>query len=1039
MFLSDMSIKRPVFITMVMIAFVVVGLIAYNRLPVDLFPDMSSPVISVRTQYSGAGPTVIENEVTKPIEDAVSRLPGVKSVESTSSEGSSSIRIEYELDYPIDRAVREVSEQLSSVKRRLPSDAEEPILFRFDPSTAPFLMFSVADNTGSMRPDQLRSFVDNEIMPRIERVEGVASVDIGGGLQREIQVLLSLDRLQALGVSPQQVSSAIKTENVEMPGGSITEGGRVLSLRTPGSFQRPEDVGEVVVVNRGGIPILVKDVATVTDGFRERRNYTRLDGESSVSVQVRKQSGTNTLKVAAQTNQVVEAIITERPNLTIVVTRDESQFIKSATEDTMRDLVIGALLACLVVFLFFLNWRMTVITIIGLPVIVVGTFWAIMLFGFTLNMITLLALSLCIGLLIDDAIVVRENMFRHLEMGETPVKAASRGTAEIALAVLAMTLSIVSVFLPVAFATGMIGKLFRQFGITVSIAVFISLFEAFTLAPMLASRFDPRSTSKGNGRAQSSERSLSEGLSLRPVLNFYRRVLSWTLTHRVLTIIVVIVVFALSLGLLRFVGQSLSAESDQGYFEILLRQPPGMTLEKANTVAREAERRIMPEPEVAHLLARVNAEETTLSVRLKRRGYVREMQQRLRRSLANLDPDTTIRFSGQSASLTGSLTGAVTVRQRPILLSVQSNGSLSDLEAAAMQVRDIVASVPGVTDPDVSLKPLKPAISVSLERARAAEMGLSTTAVGATVRSLINGDVASQYREGGQDIDIVVRLREEDRQRTRDILELPLLSSRGGTVQLGAIADVVPATEPVEISRLDRQRQVLVGASFTGRPQGDVIADIRNGLQSLRLPAGVSVKFTGQTQQMQESFNSLYFVMALAVVFMYMVLASQLGSFVQPLIVMLALPLAAVGAIAALLVTRKYLDITAMIGMILLMGIVTKNSILLLDFANVRRRQGATPKQAMLEAGQIRLRPVLMTSAALIMGMLPVAIGLGAGSEFRSPMAITVIGGLLTSTALTLVVVPVIYTMVVGRSGSPATIEDTGLDGEIGEKAGKSG
>ncbi|MBI4330359.1 MAG: efflux RND transporter permease subunit [Chloroflexi bacterium] len=1018
MFLSDVSIKRPVFITMIMAALIVVGLIAYSRLAVDLFPDTSTPVVTVRTSYPGASPEIVETEITQILEETMSTLAGVKSVESTSSAGSSSIRVEYELDYPVDKAVNEVRERVAWVQRRLPRDAEAPLVLRFDPSMSPFLMFSVADASGKTSQTALRRFVDERVAPRIERVDGVAAVDVNGGRQREIQVLLSLDRLQALGLSPQQVSAAIRTENLDVPGGLVTDNNRELTLSTPGNFKTIDEIGNAVVFNRGGVAVRVKDVALVQDGFRVARSYTRLDGQDSVLVMVRKQSGTNTLQVAARTNELLKNILDENPNLNLVVTRDESEFIRTSVDDTLRDLLLGGLLACFVVFLFFLNWRMTFITVIGLPVIVIGTFWAISLLGFSLNMITLLALSLCIGLLIDDAIVVRENMFRHLEKGEDPRTAAGRGTAEIALAVLAMTLSIVSVFMPIAFATGMIGKLFKQFGITVSLAVFISLFEAFTLAPMLASRFDPR----GRGGK------LSKGLSLSLLIRGYRGFLSWAMGHRLVVIGVAVAVFAGSLFMTGRVGQGFAADMDQGYFEISLQQPPGTTLETSDRIALEAERRIREEPEVAHLLARVGSgsgpEESSISVRLKERGKVRVVQQRLRAKLANLDPNTRIRYSSQMASLTGSLTGAVSVRGRPILVAVQSNGSLEDLDAASIQVARAIAQVPGAIDVDRNVKPPRPALRIEVERARAAEMGLSTAFVGATVRNLVYGETASQFRDGAEDIDIIVRLREEDRQRAMDILSLPMASAtKGAPVRLAAVSNLVPSTEPFEINRLDRQRQIMVGGAIQDRPQGDVIADVQKRLEGELLPPGVSFRFTGQSRQMQESFRSLYFVMALSVLFMYMVLASQLGSFVQPLIVMLALPLSLVGAMGALLVTGKSLDITAMIGMILLMGIVTKNSILLLDFANNRRREGASAAQAMIEAGQVRLRPVLMTSAALIMGMLPVAWGIGAGGEFRSPMAITVIGGLITSTMLTLIVVPVVYTFVEGLKKKVARSE----------------
>lgn len=1012
MWLSDLSIKRPVFIVMLMVALVVVGILAYTRMPVDLLPDVSTPMITVRTAYAGASPEVVEREVTKVIEEAVSPLSGVKNLSSSSQSGLSIVRIEYNLEYPVDKASNEVQQVVARAQRSLPKDADVPTILRFDPNLSPIVIFSIADKSGSMNQVQLRQMVDDEITARIERVEGVASVDVSGGLQRQINVLVSLSRLQALSISPQQVANAIEAENADIPGGNFIDNNSQLTLRTPVSFTKPQDIGEVVVTSRNGISVKVKDIARVEDGFRDRTNYSRLDGQPSVVLLVTKQSGTNTIKVAKGIIDETAKITSERPNLNLVVTRDDSQFIKESVNSTLKDLIVGGILACIVVFIFFMNWRMTLITIAGLPIIAVGTFWGISLMGFGLNMITLLALALCIGLLIDDAIVVRENMFRHLEAGKTPRMAASIGTSEIALAVLAMTLSIIAVFLPVAFATGQIGKLFREFGITISIAVIISLFEAFTLAPMLAAYFDP---GVKKATASDSKKKKSEpGIPMEAMKRNYRRVLTWTLTHRAVTLLCVVIVFAFSVFLLQHIGQSFMSDMDQGYFEVSLSKPPGTTLGQTDMISQEAEARIAQQPEVTHVLARVSNEQASISVRLKGRGHVKTVQSRLRRVLSNLDSNTTVRFSSQSASLTGSITGASSIGGRPIQLSIRGNVPLPELQKSADQVKQMLATIPGIIDLDFGTTPPRPGFSVVVDRDRAADLGLSATSIGSTVRNLMNGTTASTFQDGGDSVDIVVRLQEQDRRNAQDILSLPVISPKSGIVAIRSFSTLVPSTESAQINRINRQRNIQVGANLTGRPQGDVISDIKKSLPSLSLPQGVSVAFAGASLQMSESFSILYFVLLLSLVFMYMVLASQLGSFVQPLIIMVALPLSVAGAVGALLITGKYLDLTAMIGMILLMGIVTKNSILLVDFANIRRKQGADPREAMLDAGQTRLRPVLMTSAALIMGMLPVAIGIGSGSEFRAPMAITIIGGLITSTFLTLLVVPVIYSLVEG-------------------------
>ena len=718
---------------------------------------------------------------------------------------------------------------------------------------------------------------------------------------------------------------------------------------------------------------------------------------------------------------------------------DQSDFVKQATQDSLWDLALAALLASLVVFLFFRDLNNTLITVVGLPVIVVAAFWGISLFGFTLNMITLLALSLCVGLLIDDAIVVRENIFRHMQEGEDPKAAASRATAEIALAVLAMTLSVVAVFLPVAFATGIAGVIFREFGITVAVAVLISLFEAFTLAPMLSSRFFRRAetgretTTRWNrlsDRMEGAYISLTRG---------YRVVLGWALSHKAVTLVVAIALFSLSLGVVPLVGQSFTPDIDIGTFEMGLKLPPGTALEQADQKMREVEGMLLGLPEVEHVFTTVGttagAEESSFFVTLKENGHVKEIQQTLRNDFGTLG---ILSFSTSSMQLGGGSSGAASIIGRPIQVSVRGD-SLEDLEEASRQVMEAIASVPGLVDLDRSLQLGKPELRIEVDRRRAADRGLSIAQIGSSVRTLVNGEVASQFRQGDTDTDIRVRLREEDRQRYEDILSLTILSPVGTLVPLRDVASISLATGPTVIEREKQQKYVAVGADYLGRTQSEVVGDVKARVKDLNLPPGVSTEFTGITQLTSEAFGTLYLAMALAVIFMYMVLASQFSSFLQPFIIMLALPLAVIGAFLALLATGNSLDITAMIGIILLMGIVTKNSILVVDFANVQQQRGMSLREAILTAGAIRLRPVLMTTFALLFGMLPVAVGLGAGGEWRSPMAITVIGGLITSTLLTLVVVPVAYSILESIKRRRAHSEEKQKsDSSRGSSAGQS-
>ncbi|HUU64721.1 MAG TPA: efflux RND transporter permease subunit [Dehalococcoidales bacterium] len=1017
MWLSDLSIKRPVFITMVILALVVLGGVSYAQMGVDLLPDISLPVVAVQTVYPGASPTEVEASVSMPIEESLGSLSGVDSVSSSSSEGMSLVIVQYNLEYPAAKAVEDVRTKVSAVRGGLPQNIMDPVILPFDPSSSPILSFAVVEKDGSLGLAKLRNLVDDEIKPRIQHLDGVAEAAVTGGLEREIQVQLSLDRLRALGVSPQQVVAAIKAENLDIPGGRLTEGGTEQLLRTPGKFQSVEDIAQVVLADQGKVQI--SDVATVSDGFKEVRSYNRLDGKDNVFISVRKQSGTNTVKVASQVHQEIEQILKEYPNLDIVVASDQSDFVKRSTQDSLVDLGLGALLAALVVFLFFRNLRNTLITVIGLPVIVVAAFWGMSLFGFTLNMITLLALSLCIGLLIDDAIVVRENIFRHMEAGEKPRVAASKATREIALAVLAMTLSIVAVFLPVAFATGIAGKMFREFGITVALAVLISLFEAFTLAPMLSAYFARRLEKEKSTTTRWGRLSDKIGGSFDSLVRSYRGFLDWALSHKALTLAVAAALFLLSLGALPLLGQTFFPEMDTGWFVMGLKLPPGTALGQTDQTVREVEGMLLQQPEVEHVFATVGTntgpEEATLSVNMKGNGHIEEMQQRLRDRYGAIG---TLSFSS------GGMGEGGPSSSRPIQVGLRTSGSQDDLYEASRQVMEAIKDVPGLVDLARSVEPGKPELSIQVDRKRAADRGLSTAQIGSTVRTLVNGETASQLYQGGKDVDITVRVREADRQRYEDLFSLTIPSPSGTQVRLRDLATISPSTGPSVIERQDRERQIIVGAGYVGRPQSKVTADVTARLKNLNLPPGVSVEFTGSTQMASDSFSTLFLALGLSVIFMYMVLASQFGSFLQPVVVMLALPMAAIGALLALLATRNTLDITAMIGIILLTGIVTKNAILLVDFANQQRERGVSLKEAILSAGTIRLRPVLMTTLALIFGMLPLAVGLGAGGEWRSPMAITVIGGLITSTLLTLVVVPVAYTILEGIKRRPVLPKD---------------
>lgn len=1013
MWISDTSIKRPVFITMIFIALLVLGVISYTRIGVDLYPDVSLPIVTVSTVYPGASPYEVETEVSRPLEDALGALNGVKSVRSTSSESLSQIIVEFNLEQAADKANSDVREKIASIRSSLPEDAKDPLVFRFDPSMMPILSIAAVDKSSSLNEYSLRKLLDDSIKPALERIPGVAEVKVRGGLEREVQVELSLSRLKALQLSPQQIIAALKRENINIPAGRITQPEAEFSLRTLGRFQSPSDISGIAIDNRGGIPVHIRDVASVKDGFKEKRSLTRLNGKDTVVVSIWKQSGTNTVAVADKVLKEVERLRKEYPGLDFTLVLDQADFIKRSASSTLRDLILGALMASLVVLLFFRDLRNTIITVIGLPFIVIATFFIMSLLGYTLNMVTLLALALCIGLLIDDAIVVRENIFRHMEGGKKPSEAASAGTAEVALTVMAMTFTVVSVFLPIGFASGIIGRFLKEFGIVVSAAVLISLFEAFTLAPMLSAHY----FKKGNGESRNTFRSRLSGRidsAQKYMSRVYRIFLSWALKRRLLTIGGALALFIAGMAVLPILGRSWAQELGQGQFEMTLELPPGTPLEMTNGKIKELENWLIKHPSVKNEFTSVGSDSypeiASFFVQLEDRKIENKLKEEIRSTFSSLGK---MSFSIQSMGA-GSSSGREAVFGRPIQLQLRSSGSLEELEQTASRVMNAMSDVPGLIDIDISSRPGKPEIRLEVDRQRAADSGISVAQIGTTLRTLVEGETVSKLQENGKDIDITVRLQEQDRDNYQDILNTTLTSYRGLQVPLNSVARASFSTGSGVIMRQDRQRQIVIGANFTDYSQSQITSMIEERMDKVSIPPSVKYKFGGQLEMMQESFQVLTLSLLLSVIFIYMVLASQFGSFLQPLIIMVALPLAAIGAFLALLVTGRPLDITAMIGVILLMGIAAKNSIILIDFTNILRRQGLSVKAALLTAGPIRLRPVLMTSLALILGMLPIALELGEGSEFRSPMAITVIGGLVTSTLFTLIVVPVIYDLFAG-------------------------
>ena len=1019
MFLSDLSIKRPVFATMMILALVVLGLFSYRRLNIDQFPDVEFPLLVIQTRYAGASPESVEREVTKKIEEQVNTVEGIKQIQSTSTEGFSTIIVLFNLGTKIMDAQADVRAKIDAIRRDLPQDIDPPVISRANPSDQPIFVLSVQGRGWAMR--DLTRLADEVVSRRIENISGVGSVTVVGGLKREIHVLLLPDRMNALGVSPDMVASAVQRENGDVPAGRVEKGNAENLVRVAGKIREPKDFEKLIVTTRNGTSVRLGQIARIEDAQEEARDAAYVNGQRAVALEVRKTSGANTVVVTDGVKRVIAELRATLPaGVGLATVQDNSTWIRNSVDDVQKTLLEGAALTVLIVFLFLNSWRSTVITGLTLPVSVIASFLAIYAFGFTLNIMTLMALSLAIGILIDDAIVVRENIVRHVERGEDHYTAARNGTAEIGFAVLATTLSVIAVFVPVAFMKGIVGRFFFPFGITVAFAVLVSLFVSFTLDPMLSSLwYDPQAEGGAPrgpvGRALVKFNDSFHGLGQR-----YRRVIAWALDHRMATMGIAAAAFvgAMSLFGLGLVGGQFMPNSDNEQTALSIETPVGSSVAYTSGKALEIAKYLNSQPEVALSYTTIGGAQQNeavnkgqIYVKLTPKSQRRRTQQQLETDLRQVLP----RFQGITARIVQ--LGAAGGSQSPIQLNLQG-AELARLQETSDRALAMIRDVPGLVDLRSSLEGRKPEFTVDLNRELAADVGLSVGAVGNALRPVLAGEKAGKWEdETGLAHDVVVRLAPEARQTESDIARIPIASSQIDRhtgmpvmIPLSQVAQIRLSGAPNEIKRLNLERVATIEGNYQIRPLTDVTKDVMARLGKLQLPQGYRFEFGGEQKDFIETVGYILESLTLAIVFIYLILASQFGSFLQPLAIMLSLPLSLIGVMLGLMITRGTFNIMSMIGVIMLMGLVTKNAILLIDFANQARAGGSDRRAALIDAGELRLRPIVMTTLAMIFGMLPTALALGAGSEFRAPMAHAVIGGLITSTLLTLVVVPVVYT-----------------------------
>ncbi|MBP7958081.1 MAG: efflux RND transporter permease subunit [Ottowia sp.] len=1037
MWFTKVSLNNPVFAAMVMLAFVVLGLFSLQRLQVDQFPNVDFPVVVISTEYPGAAPTIVESEVTKKVEEAVNSVAGINALYSRSYENLSVVIVEFQLHIQGRKAAEDVREKIGQVRPLLRDEVKEPRVLRFDPASRAIWSVAVlpqaADGRAAPSPIELTNWADQVLKKRLENVRGVGAVQLVGGAKREIHIQLRPPALEALGVTPDQVLAAVRGDNQDQPLGALRTAAQELTVQLAGRVERPEDFARLVVARRGGAPVHLAQVADVRDGAQEQESLALHNGQRTLLLNVQKAQDENTIGVVDGLYRAVAEMQSELPpGIRLEPVVDQSRPIRVAVQNVRQTLLEGAVLTVLIVFLFLNSWRSTVITGLTLPISIIGTFFFMQVLGFTVNMITLMALSLCVGLLIDDAIVVRENIVRHVQMGKRSYDAAMDGTQEIGLAVLATTLSIVAVFLPIGFMQGIIGKFFHEFGLTIVAAVMISMFVSFTLDPMLSSVWhDPSIHAHGQragppvtlyertiGRVTGWFDHASDRLA-----DGYQRLLGWSLAHKPLTLLIAAAIFGLSVAMVRLLGTEFVPKADFSETNVAFYTPQGSSLEATEAKARQVDAILRGYPEVRYTVATLNSgnalgkTNASLYIRLVDRhertrnadDLAADFRQRLRAV-----PGITVTQAGLLEPVGG---------QKQIEFSLQGPDQ-AELERLARPLMERLRDIPGLVDLDSSSKPDKPTVEVTVKREAASELGLSTAQIAAPLRTLIAGTTVGNWRApDDQTYDVIVRLAADARTAPQDLERLPLTAgvNADGTpriVRLNQVASLSEATGTNQINRRAMLREIQITANTHGRATGEVSGDIRAALARMAFPPGYSYSFGGATKNMEESFTYALQALAMAIIFIYMILASQFKSFVQPLALMTSLPLTLIGVVLALLMFGSAMSMFSIIGIVMLMGLVTKNAILLVDFA-IRAREGrvseggvteALPReQALLAAARVRLRPILMTTLAMVFGMVPLAFAVSEGSEQRAPMGQAVIGGVITSSLLTLVVVPVVY------------------------------
>ncbi len=1031
--LSIISIRRPVFATVMNLTILLFGIIAFLRLPVREYPDIDPPIISVITFFRGASPSVVETEITNVLEEQFATLEGVKTLTSSSREQGSVITIEFELNRNVDEAANDVRDRVSRVRGELPREVDDPIISKVDANAEAIVWLALFSNRHNGL--ELTDVAERVLKERIQRLSGVGSVIIGGERRYAMRVWLDPLRMAAHQLTTQDIEAAIRQENAEIPAGRVEGQEREFAVRTRGELTTPEEFGAIIVSQSKNDLVRLRDVAEVRVGAEDERTVARYNGESAIGLGIVKQSKASTVDVAAEVRKSLPELSTILPDgMKLDVAYDSSTFINESIDEVKETLVIAMILVILVVFAFLKNFRATMIPTVAIPISIIGALAAAYFSGFTINILTLLAMVLAIGLVVDDAIVMLENIFRHMEMGKSRWQAAIDGSQEIGFAIVATTIALVAVFVPLAFLTGSVGRLFNEFGVTLAVAVLISGFVALTLSPMLCSKILKPIHGTGTSRAARAFDAFFEALDRR-----YRQVLQAALRHRLLTTAVAAAAVIVGGILFRFMPSELVPTEDRGIGFGIVLAPEGATLGYTDHYMREVENRLLALPERRALFTAVGlgfegpgqVTNGILFLALKPRAERDRSQQEIVQALF---PEL-ISIPGVLAFVINppSLGGRFNSNPVEYVLQAESydelNQALGIMMAEASQLGYLLN-----LDSDLRLN--KPQIDINIDRERAADVGVSVTDIGTTLETFLGGRVVTNFKRGTKQYDVILQMKQSER-ATPDAIEGIYIRGSGGLFQLANLVKVEETVSPKELNHYNRIRSATISASLVpGISLGEALDDL-DAIAATKLPPGIKREFAGQSQEYKTSSSSLYVMFLLAVVFIYLVLSAQFESFVHPFTILLSVPLAVFGAIVTLFVFGQSMNIYSQIGLIMLIGLVTKNSILIVEFSNQLRAQGKPVLDAVIEAATIRLRPILMTSFSTILGVLPIAIGLGAGAEARRPLGLAVVGGMLFSTMLTLLIVPVVYSLLARFTRAELTQEDETNDGETSQLEGK--